>query len=193
MNIQSINSNMCTSNKLNFNGIVLENSARAVIDNLSKADKSKFNKISKRISNTQYWDLALSSVGAKTDSLVCSFVNKFNKNDVHNFYIVPISRNGSKVTIKSAVLNGEDIVKEIEFKNPNRAQAMVDMSNKFLETGNESDWNVPLIKKIDHWAKKVQFMDEAYLDMYGIPSKKAQVNLVNNSFIVKMKNFFGWN
>ena len=121
-------------NNQNFNGLVKDKSAIPIIKNMSESDKLEFNQIEKRLSETKFWDMKISSIGNKFQEFKFNFINKNYNNHIITDGIYPYNLDDNTIKFYSIVYGPENTsfntIETLRFKSAKQAE---ELYNKYQQ------------------------------------------------------------
>ncbi len=160
MQILPVN-NYPNNNKTSFKNIIITEAGNKALGSLNPQQHLQFSGMKKELGNLIHWDMIIDKSKNWMEIIHIKFVNKFDKNMVHEIGITPVSRNKNRVKVYSPYKTTE-----ITFPNEERAKALMDMYieqlNIYERDDIQHDTSRPMFCKIQEAVKEIKFLDEAY-------------------------------
>ena len=148
-----------------FKKLIVDNSAKPIIKNMSKLDFFEFKQIRKRLAKTKYWDMRISGRGNDSNQLKFEFIDKSQKHIVITDGIYPYQKNENTIKIYS-IIYGEDnlsnnLLKNLKFKSKQRADEVYNKYMHNMEVLRYKMYNITPIENIKNKETELNMLEEA--------------------------------
>lgn len=176
MRINNVSNQQCYNQS--FKSLILTDNAKKHMSNLSEERKEELEQISNRLEKSKYWDLKVDVIEVGSKPFTCTFINKQNPKNVHQYGLNPYKRIGNQVKVFSVIDDKSERLETLTFPNETSARAMINMRLDEVEQKRHGKYRNFYMDQIKRWEQRVNFLEEAYayMDKKGLIKDDVEIS-----------------